>query len=59
MQHIIIKSITPSPELAAARHRQDVRGLRLVAATVWTGVCVLLVAMLWQMQHIADLASRV
>jgi hypothetical protein len=59
MQHIIVKPMTPSPEQSAENRRRNERDLGLIATALLAFVLISTCALLSQMQHAADIASRV
>lgn len=59
MHHIIIQSMTQSAEQSAENRRRNIRDFGIIAAVLWGWVIVGGWALLSQMQHAADIASRV
>ena len=59
MQHITIEIITQSAEQAEENRRRNTRDLGVLAAVLLVWVFVGACSALLQMQHAADIASRV
>ena len=59
MHHIIVQAMTQSAEQSAQNRRRNIRDLGIIATVLWAGVFFGFCAMLSQMQHAADIASRV
>ncbi|MBB3965929.1 hypothetical protein [Rhizobium metallidurans] len=59
MQHITIEIMTQSAEQAEENRRRNVRDLGILATALFIGLFVGTCSVLVQMQHAADIASRV